>query len=124
MPRLLDATRDSGGVVVSTSRSESFGMTVAEAMARRCAVVVPAQGPFPEYVRDGENGLCYRPGSVQEAAHRVEVLLSDAAFRRRLGENARRDILALCGPEHALAVLARELAAAAQPPAGPLGPSD
>jgi len=121
MPRLLDATRDSGGVVVSTSRSESFGMTVAEAMARRCPVVVPAHGPFPEYVRDGENGLCYRPGSVREAAHSVEVLLSDAALRRRLGENARRDILALCGPEHALAILARELAIAAQPPAGPLG---
>jgi glycosyltransferase involved in cell wall biosynthesis len=123
MPRLLDAVRESGGVLVSTSRGESFGMTIAEGMARRCPVVVPALGPFPEYVRDGENGLCYRPGSVQEAAHCVAALLSDAALRRRLGENARRDILALCGPENALAILARELAIAAQPPAGPSGPS-
>ncbi len=123
MPRLLDGVRDSGGALVSTSRGESFGMTIAEGMARGCPVVVPAHGPFPEYVRDGENGLCYKPGSVQEAARRIEALLSDVALRQRLGENARRDILTLCGPQKALAILARELATAAQPPSSPLGPS-
>src|SRR5690606_5146779 len=28
LPRLLDATRDSGGVFLSTSQGESFGMTI------------------------------------------------------------------------------------------------
>ena len=31
IPLFLDAVRDSGGVLVSTSRAESFGLTVAEA---------------------------------------------------------------------------------------------
>ena len=50
IPTFLDAVRDSGGLVISTSRGESFGLTIAEAMARRCAVAAPDQPPFPEFV--------------------------------------------------------------------------
>jgi glycosyltransferase involved in cell wall biosynthesis len=109
VPALLDAVRDSGGVVVSTSSGESFGMTVAEGMARRCAVVAPRHAPFTEFVEDGVNGALYHHGSSASAAQRIGELLADAGARRRLGAQARESILANHAPDTAIAALARTL---------------
>ena len=109
MPRLLDAVRDSGGVIVSTSRFESFGMTVAEAMARGCAVVVPERGPFDEFVAHGTTGFLYPPGSPARAAELVEMFLRDAILRRECGLNGRKAILARHGPDQAIPVLVQVL---------------
>ena len=109
MPRLLDAVRDSGGVVLSTSREESFGMSVAEAMARECPVVVPSSGPFPEFVEHGVTGRLYQPGDVRQAAGEVAVFLQDTDARRSCGRRAREAILARHAPEVALRLLADEL---------------
>lgn len=112
VPAFLDAVRDSGGVVVSTSRGESFGMTVAEAMARGCPVAVPAGPPFTEFVADGETGVLV-PATVEAAAERIATLLADASRRTELGRRARQAVLERFAPEPALAALARELRAAA-----------
>lgn len=109
IPLFLDAVRDSGGVVVSTSRAESFGLTVAEAMARRCAVVAPRQPPFTEFVEDGITGSLFAPGSARSVADRVEELVADADRRTAYGEKARRVVLARFAPGPALEVLAWEL---------------
>lgn len=109
IPRILDAVRDSGGVVVSTSRGESFGLTIAEAMARRCAVAAPRQGPFTEFVEDRETGSLFAPGSAESAADRIGELLADGDLRARLGERAREAVLARFAPAPALAALAREI---------------
>jgi glycosyltransferase involved in cell wall biosynthesis len=109
IPTFLDAVRDSGGVLVSTSRGESFGLTVAEAMARRCAVVVPDQRPFTEFVEEGWSGSCFQPGSPESAAACVRDLLADPARRSEYGRHGREAVLARFAPEPALAVLAREL---------------
>lgn len=106
---MLDAVRTSGGVVVSTSRGESFGMTVAEAMARRCAVLVPADPPLTELVEDGRTGLCYRRDDVRGAAALAERLLADEALRSRLGDAARESALGRFAPAVALPRLAGEL---------------
>jgi glycosyltransferase involved in cell wall biosynthesis len=109
VPALLDAVRDSGGVLVSTSNGESFGMTVAEAMARQCPVVVPDRPPFTEFVEDGASGSSFPPGSAEGAADRVQALLADASLRARYGRRGRESVLARFAPEPALAALAREL---------------
>ena len=110
VPAMLDAVRDSGGVLVSTSSGESFGMTVAEAMARACAVAVPDRTPFTEFVKDGETGVLFRAdGSWREAADRIAALLADGPRRRALGEAGRASILARHAPEPALAALAADL---------------
>jgi glycosyltransferase involved in cell wall biosynthesis len=114
MPALYDAVRDSGGVAVTTSRGESFGMTVIEAMARGCPVLVPDQGPFTELVVPGETGCCYPPGATEAAIQALEELLGDAERRLALGRRARQEALARFTPETALAVLAERLRAAAQ----------
>ncbi|HSS75835.1 MAG TPA: glycosyltransferase family 4 protein [Thermoanaerobaculia bacterium] len=109
IPTILDAVRDSGGAVVSTSRAESFGLTIAEAMARRCAVAAPNQIPFPELVEPGRTGSLFQPGSAESAAGCLQELLGNAELRGVLGRQARESVLARFAPEPALAVLAREL---------------
>jgi glycosyltransferase involved in cell wall biosynthesis len=109
VPRLLDAVRSSGGVVLSTSRGESFGLTIAEAMARACAVVVPAASPFREFVEHGRHGLSYPPGEVEQGAACVERLIREGALRERMGASGRADILARHSPGRALPELARAL---------------
>lgn len=114
IPGFLDAVRDSGGVVISTSRGESFGLTIAEAMARRCAVAAPDHSAFPEFVQPGKTGSLFIPGSVESAADRVQELLGDADLRQRLGRQARESVLERYAPEPALATLAAELRRLAQ----------
>ena len=48
---------DSGGCYISTSMNESFGMTIIEAMACKCPVIVNNVGALPELVDCGR-GLC------------------------------------------------------------------
>jgi glycosyltransferase involved in cell wall biosynthesis len=109
MPKLLDAVRTSGGVVVSTSRGESFGMTVAEGMARACAVVVPSEGPFREFVSDGVHGRVYRLGSVKDGASKIETLLDDDGIRSECGKRGRASILDRHSSRSALKILSSEL---------------
>jgi glycosyltransferase involved in cell wall biosynthesis len=106
IPRLHDIVRSSGGVVLSTSRGESFGMAIAEAMARGCAVVAPRLGPFPESILDGEAGLLYSAGRHDDAADQILRLLADPETRHRLGTMAREGILRSRSTELALSVLA------------------
>jgi glycosyltransferase involved in cell wall biosynthesis len=113
IPVFLDAVRDSGGVLVSTSRGESFGLTIAEAMARRCAVAAPDQSPFPELVEPGKTGSLFTPGSADSAADRLQELLANPALRAAYGRQGRESILARFAPEPALAVLVQELRRAA-----------
>jgi len=110
MPRLYDGVRASGGVVISTSRGESFGMAVAEAMARGCAVVAPRLGPFPEFITDGNEGRLYRAGKVADAADAVVDLLSESGTRNRMGAKAREAILRSHATAPAIHSLASSLA--------------
>jgi len=91
--RWLDAVRESGGVVLATSKGESFGMTVAEAMARRCPVVVPAEPPFTEFIDHDVEGKLFRHGSAKKAAVEVENFLRDRNQRLSCGTRARDRIL-------------------------------
>lgn len=99
VPGFLDATRASGGVVVCTSKAESFGMAVVEAMARGCVVVAPKRGPFTEFVTHGDTGLLYDEDGGDDAAGLIHEALADEALRDRLGRAARRTVLDRFTPE-------------------------
>lgn len=102
MPRLLDAVRASGGLVLSTSLGESFGMAVAEAMARGVAVVVPDLPPFGEFIVHEESGVIVDIQDEQEVVGVLSRLVSDAATRDRLGTSARRAVLGRYSVDNAL----------------------
>ncbi|SEK29761.1 glycosyltransferase family 4 protein [Nonomuraea pusilla] len=81
MPGLYSAVAANGGLTVSTTTDESFGMSVAEALVRGCPVVAPAVGALPEILP--EEAL-YPPGDWAGAAERALRGLADPDFRAAL----------------------------------------
>lgn len=59
--KTLDAARDSAAMLVAPSWHETFGLSVAESMARGLAVVASRAGALPELVVHGETGLLVPP---------------------------------------------------------------
>lgn len=109
LPRFFDAVRDSGGIVVSTSRGESFGMTIAEAMARECVVVAPDRPPFPELIEHGVAGVLVPDPMAVQAIEPVLALLGDAPRRVALGSRARATVVERFAPGPALGRLVEVL---------------
>ncbi|MFI0821843.1 glycosyltransferase family 4 protein [Streptomyces sp. NPDC021098] len=79
-----------GAIAAVTSREESFGMTIVEAM--HCGVPVVAtdcpHGPG-EIITDGHDGLLVPVGDADAIAKGLLTLIEDDALRRSMGEAAR-----------------------------------
>jgi N-acetyl-alpha-D-glucosaminyl L-malate synthase BshA len=73
-----------------TSDSESFCLSILEAMCFGCPSVATRVGGIPEVVEDGVSGLLVTPGDSGELARALESLLSDNGRRLAMGEAARR----------------------------------
>jgi glycosyltransferase involved in cell wall biosynthesis len=76
-------------VLPSLTESESFGMTLVEAMASGCPVVGSAVGGIPFVIRDGIDGLLVTPGDTQELAEALGTVLRDPARAASLGAAGR-----------------------------------
>lgn len=74
-----------GDVVAVPSRRESFGLTAAEAMAARRAVVAFDVGGLSEIVIDGVTGRLVRPGDLGAFAAAAAELLVDDELRDAMG---------------------------------------
>lgn len=84
MYRYYSQVARSGGLYISTSSNESFGMAVIEAMACRCPVVVPAVGALPELLPGELAFSLYPPGEEQACVEQADRLLGDSGLRERL----------------------------------------
>lgn len=78
-------------VVVPSLFNESFGITALEAMASGRPLIATKVGGLEELVKHGKTGILVNPGSPDELADAIEMLLDDKNLRSRLGENARRE---------------------------------
>ena len=77
-------------VFVSASRTESFGLVLAEAMASGTAVVATETEGARELIQPGETGLLVPVGDFKKLADAVLLLLNDSGLRSRLGASAQR----------------------------------
>jgi alpha-maltose-1-phosphate synthase len=73
--------------------SELLGLAILEAMASGTPVIASRLGGVPEIVHDGETGFLVPPADIDALHDRLAQLLDNQSLRRRLGENARQDVL-------------------------------
>jgi glycosyltransferase involved in cell wall biosynthesis len=77
-----------GDVGLYTSDSESFCLSILEAMCFGCPSVSTRVGGIPEVVEDDRSGLLAPPRDVHALANRLEALIRDEPRRRALGRAA------------------------------------
>ncbi len=75
-------------ILLMPSRSEGFGLTAIEGMARGCVVVAARTGGLPEVVRDGEVGLLHEPGQVEELATQIKKLTEQPVLWKQFSNEA------------------------------------
>ncbi len=88
-PREVLAASD---VIVCSSRFESLGMVVIEAMSMARSVVSTRAGGPSETVIDGQTGYLVAPGDADGFAERVLTLLREPALRAQIGQAARQHV--------------------------------
>ncbi len=81
------------------SEYESFGLAALEAMSCEMAVIASNGGGLPELIRDGETGYLAPVGDVETMARYAIDLLTDDNLRKRIGQQAREDVLQNFIPE-------------------------
>ena len=75
--------------LATSNRKEGWGCTVNEAMASGCALVASdAIGAVPFLVQDGENGVEFRSGDLDDLCEKVISLCAEPARIERLSRNA------------------------------------
>ncbi len=82
----LTTLYQSSDVLLCPSLQEGFGLCVLEALAAKCAVVVPQGPPFDEYL-DDRCAHFVDPGSTTQIAAALLHLHGDPTERRRTAEN-------------------------------------
>jgi glycosyltransferase involved in cell wall biosynthesis len=63
--------------LVPSRHSESFGLVSLEAMQEGCVVIGSRTGGIPEVIADGETGLLFKNGSIEEMATSICSLLDN-----------------------------------------------
>ena len=76
-------------IFVFSSRSDSFGVAVVEAMMAGLATVVSDIAPLREVTDDGIYAVIFRTGDANDLAVKLIGLASDPARRRELGAKGR-----------------------------------
>ena len=76
-------------IVVPSEWYENASMTVLESMAYGKAVIASRIGGIPEQVVDGETGLLFEAGNIQQLRDAILSLVSDKARRIKMGKAGR-----------------------------------
>lgn len=99
MPLLYRMVSSRGGLLLSTSTSESFGMTVAESMAARCPIVASNIDAYKELLDNGKGGFLYELGNIYDAVNKINELLNNQDIRNEKIEYSYKKALNNFDPE-------------------------
>jgi glycosyltransferase involved in cell wall biosynthesis len=75
-------------VVVNTSAKEGWGLTVTEAAACGVPAIASDVPGLRDAVKDGESGILYEYGNIEQLAEKILLLLRDERLRSRLSSGA------------------------------------
>ena len=84
----LQAYYDKIHILLMPSRSEGFGLTAIEGMARGCIVVASNTGGLSEVVKDKEVGLLHEKENIEDIAKTINRLIETPLLLKQLSENA------------------------------------
>jgi len=84
----LQSLYDRIDILLMPSRSEGFGLTAIEGMARGCVVVASDTGGLPEVVKDGETGLLHQVEDVEDMTVKIQSLLESRMRIIQLSRNS------------------------------------
>lgn len=79
-------------IFVLSPLHEGYGIVYQEAMYFGLPIVTTNVGGQTDFLQDGRNALLTGTGDVDAMAKSIQKMASDGVFRKRLGENNRRDI--------------------------------
>lgn len=86
----------------TSDRQEGWGAVLNESMNSGCAVVASnAIGSVPFLVNDGENGLTYQDGNIDDLYKKVKSLLQNCLVSQQLGKRAYKTITTQWNAENA-----------------------
>jgi glycosyltransferase involved in cell wall biosynthesis len=108
----LDRAYAEADLLVLSSRAETYGMVVTEALARAVPVIASDVGGVSEAL--GHGGLLVPPGDAPALGAALRAWLGDTELRARLRRAARERRASLRGWEDTTAEIARVLAGAAR----------
>lgn len=75
-------------ILLMPSRSEGFGLTAIEGMARGCVVVAANVGGLPEVIKDGESGILHTPEEITEIAEKTCAIINNPHQFKNLSQQA------------------------------------
>ena len=78
---------------VLASRSEAFGLTLAEGSACGLPCVGANTEGIPEVINDNETGLLFEPGDADDLSDKLEILINNPDLRNKLGNKGRNYIV-------------------------------
>ncbi len=81
-------------IFVLPSLTETSSLATMEAMSTGLAVVATPVGSIKEYIRDKSNGIIFPKQNPYVLSLKLEYLIKNPELRKKLGENARKTILA------------------------------
>jgi len=87
--KLRDLMRGAMFIVVPSEWYENASMTVLESMAYGKAVIASRIGGIPEQIVDGETGLLFEAGNIQQLRDAILSLVSDKTRRIEMGRAGR-----------------------------------
>jgi len=75
-------------IFMTASTIETQGLTILEAMAAGVCCIGANHLAIPDSIKDGKNGLLFKPYDFLELAKKCEKLISEPKLRKKLAENA------------------------------------
>ncbi|MEC1262776.1 glycosyltransferase [Bacillus swezeyi] len=90
---------DSGGFLCSTSKVEGFGYAVLEAMVCRCPVLTTDSDGVRSFITHNVTGKFFELGDINQAVQEGKELISIAALREEIRQNALKHIEDHFAPE-------------------------
>mgnify|MGYP006354461593 FL=1 len=106
---MVNALQRHAAVVVQKSLKEGFGLTVTEAMLKGRPVVAAAVGGIVDQIRDGGDGVLVSSTDVAQTGRARGELLADPERANRIGEAARRSVVAQFMPDTSLLLWAESI---------------